>query len=208
MTRSAGCGANFGIQPWRCETFKFFTDPELEAKIRDVVGCISTRRRTRSCSRSRKSPKSKSCRTAPMLPMRPGLPERQTHDYLRRGTTTLSPRSRSPLEGHRRLLPPPPGVPQLFEKARQDQPPARSCTSSTTTTPPTNIPTSKPGWSATRGSSCTSPELRSWLNMVEDLLRDHHPPSHPPRQLHQRPRPHRHHHRFIDSYNDRCQPVT
>jgi transposase len=28
----------FGIQPWRCETFKFSTDPELEAKIRDVVG--------------------------------------------------------------------------------------------------------------------------------------------------------------------------
>ncbi|MFY9808437.1 MAG: IS630 family transposase [Pseudonocardiaceae bacterium] len=28
----------FGIQPWRCETFKFSTDPELEAKVRDVVG--------------------------------------------------------------------------------------------------------------------------------------------------------------------------
>ena len=28
----------YGIQPWRRETFKFSTDPELEAKIRDVVG--------------------------------------------------------------------------------------------------------------------------------------------------------------------------
>src|SRR3712207_1138850 len=28
----------FGVQPWRAETFKFSTDPELEAKIRDVVG--------------------------------------------------------------------------------------------------------------------------------------------------------------------------
>lgn len=28
-------------------------------------------------------------RTAPMLPMRPGIPERQTHDYRRHGTTTL-----------------------------------------------------------------------------------------------------------------------
>jgi transposase len=28
-------------------------------------------------------------RTAPMLPLRPGLPERATHDYLRHGTTTL-----------------------------------------------------------------------------------------------------------------------
>lgn len=25
----------------------------------------------------------------PMLPMRPGLPERRTHDYVRHGTTTL-----------------------------------------------------------------------------------------------------------------------
>jgi len=24
----------------RAETFKFSTDPELEAKVRDVVGCI------------------------------------------------------------------------------------------------------------------------------------------------------------------------
>ena len=28
-------------------------------------------------------------RTAPMLPMQPGLPERPTHDYRRHGTTTL-----------------------------------------------------------------------------------------------------------------------
>jgi hypothetical protein len=28
-------------------------------------------------------------RTAPMLPLRPGLPEKATHDYVRHGTTTL-----------------------------------------------------------------------------------------------------------------------
>ncbi len=28
----------WNVQPWRIETFKFSTDPELEAKIRDVVG--------------------------------------------------------------------------------------------------------------------------------------------------------------------------
>lgn len=27
--------------------------------------------------------------TAPMLPLRPGLPERRTHDYVRHSTTTL-----------------------------------------------------------------------------------------------------------------------
>src|SRR5665647_3553296 len=28
----------WGLQPWKAETFKYSTDPELEAKIRDVVG--------------------------------------------------------------------------------------------------------------------------------------------------------------------------
>jgi transposase len=28
----------YGLQPWRTETFKFSTDPELEAKVHDVVG--------------------------------------------------------------------------------------------------------------------------------------------------------------------------
>jgi transposase len=41
----------FGIQPWRCETFKFSTDPQLEAKVRDVVGLYLNPRTTRSCSR-------------------------------------------------------------------------------------------------------------------------------------------------------------
>ena len=29
---------DWNLQPWRVETFKFSTDPELEAKVRDVVG--------------------------------------------------------------------------------------------------------------------------------------------------------------------------
>jgi hypothetical protein len=28
----------FGVKPWKAETFKFSTDPELEAKVTDVVG--------------------------------------------------------------------------------------------------------------------------------------------------------------------------
>jgi hypothetical protein len=38
-------------------------------------------------------------RTAPILPLRPGLPERATHDYKRTGTTNLSPPSSSPPGG-------------------------------------------------------------------------------------------------------------
>jgi len=34
----ARCWRKFGLQPHRRETFKFSTDPELEAKVRDVIG--------------------------------------------------------------------------------------------------------------------------------------------------------------------------
>jgi hypothetical protein len=28
----------FGVQPWRAETLKFSTDPELVAKVTDIIG--------------------------------------------------------------------------------------------------------------------------------------------------------------------------
>ncbi len=80
----------YGVKPWRRETFKFSTDPELEAKVRDVVGlylnppenavvlCVDEKSQIQALDR-----------TAPILPMRPGLPEKATHDYRRNGTTTL-----------------------------------------------------------------------------------------------------------------------
>ncbi len=82
--------AEYGIQPWRLGTFKFSTDPQLEAKVRDVVGlylhppegaivlCVDEKSQIQALDR-----------TAPMLPVRPGLPARRTHDYVRHGTTTL-----------------------------------------------------------------------------------------------------------------------
>ena len=30
----------WGLQPWRAESFKFSTDPQLEAKVRDVIGLV------------------------------------------------------------------------------------------------------------------------------------------------------------------------
>ena len=80
----------WNLQPWRRETFKFSTDPELDAKVRDVVGlylnppdkavvvCIDEKSQIQALDR-----------TAPILPIRPGLPEKATHDYVRHGTTTL-----------------------------------------------------------------------------------------------------------------------
>jgi hypothetical protein len=72
------------------ETFKFSTDPQLEAKIRDVVGLyLHPPQNAIVLSVDEKSQVHALDRTAPMLPTRPGIPERQTHDYHRHGTTTL-----------------------------------------------------------------------------------------------------------------------
>jgi transposase len=80
----------FGIQPWRSETFKFSTDPQLEAKIRDVVGLyLNPPEKAVVLCVDEKSQVQALDRTAPILPLRPGLPERRTHDYVRHGTTTL-----------------------------------------------------------------------------------------------------------------------
>jgi transposase len=80
----------WGIQPQRIDTFKFSTDPELEPKIRDVVGLyMDPPDNAVVLSVDEKSQIQALDRTAPMLPLRPGLPERRTHDYRRHGTTTL-----------------------------------------------------------------------------------------------------------------------
>src|SRR5215207_8262691 len=80
----------WGLQPWRSETFKFSTDPELEAKIRDVVGLyLNPPERAVVLCVDEKSQVQALDRTAPILPLRPGIPEKQTHDYVRHGTTTL-----------------------------------------------------------------------------------------------------------------------
>jgi transposase len=80
----------WGLQPWRTETFKFSTDPELEAKVRDVVGLyLNPPDKAVVLSIDEKSQVQALDRTAPILPLRPGLAERQTHDYVRHGTTTL-----------------------------------------------------------------------------------------------------------------------
>jgi transposase len=78
------------LQPWRRQTFKFSTDPQLEAKIRDVVGLyLNPPDKAVVLSIDEKSQVQALDRTAPILPLRPGLPEKATHDYVRHGTTTL-----------------------------------------------------------------------------------------------------------------------
>jgi transposase len=80
----------WGLQPWRVQTFKFSTDPELEAKIRDVVGLyLNPPERAIVLCVDEKSQVQALDRSAPVLPLRLGMPEKQTHDYVRHGTTTL-----------------------------------------------------------------------------------------------------------------------
>jgi transposase len=80
----------YGVQPWRSVTFKFSTDPELVAKVTDVVGlylappdnaivlCVDEKSQIQALDRTQK-----------MLPMRTGSAEKHTHDYVRHGTSTL-----------------------------------------------------------------------------------------------------------------------
>jgi transposase len=80
----------FALQPHCSETFKLSRDPLFVDKVRDIVGlymnppdramvlCVDEKPQIQAIER-----------TAPVLPMRPGQVERQTHDYIRHGTTDL-----------------------------------------------------------------------------------------------------------------------
>jgi transposase len=78
------------LQPHRVESFKFSNDPEFAAKVRDIVGLyMNPPDKAIVLSVDEKSQIQALDRTQPILPLRRGLPERQTHDYERHGTTTL-----------------------------------------------------------------------------------------------------------------------
>jgi transposase len=80
----------FGLKPHLVDTFKLSNDPLFVDKVKDVVGlylnppegalvlCVDEKSQIQALDR-----------TAPVLPLRPGLPERRTHDYVRNGTTNL-----------------------------------------------------------------------------------------------------------------------
>src|SRR6201987_3282054 len=80
----------FGLQPWRTEDFKISPDPLLTGKIRDVVGLYLAPPANAAVSAVPEKPQTQALeRTAPVLPMIPGTPERRSHDYVRHGTTDL-----------------------------------------------------------------------------------------------------------------------
>jgi transposase len=80
----------FGLKPHLDQAWKLSTDPQFIDKVRDVVGlylnppeaavvlCVDEKSQIQALDR-----------TAPILPLLPGTPQRRSHDYLRHGTTNL-----------------------------------------------------------------------------------------------------------------------
>jgi transposase len=80
----------FGLQPHRTETWKLSKDPQFVDKVRDVVGLyLDPPERAAVLCVDGKSQIQALDRSAPILPMLPGVPERATHDYRRAGTSSL-----------------------------------------------------------------------------------------------------------------------
>jgi transposase len=78
------------LQPHRSEHFKLSRDPHFARKVRDVVGLyLNPPDKALVLCVDEKSQIQALDRTQPVLPLRPGIPARQTHDYRRHGTTTL-----------------------------------------------------------------------------------------------------------------------
>jgi transposase len=80
----------FALQPHRIKTFKLSQDPLFIDKVRDIVGLyLNPPDRALVLCVDEKSQIQALDRSAPVLPLRPGQPERHAHDYIRHGTTTL-----------------------------------------------------------------------------------------------------------------------
>jgi len=92
MSQTAVCRIwqAFGLKPHQIESFKLSPDPQFIDKVRDIAGlylnppdaaivlCVDEKSQIQALDR-----------TAPILPLLPGVPARQTHDYRRFGTTNL-----------------------------------------------------------------------------------------------------------------------
>ena len=80
----------FGLQPHLQESWKLSRDPFFVDKVRDVVGLyLNPPERAVVLCVDEKSQIQALDRTAPVLPMLPGTPQRATHDYKRHGTSSL-----------------------------------------------------------------------------------------------------------------------
>jgi len=80
----------FGLRPHRTLSFKLSPDPQLVAKIRDIVGLyMNPPANAAVFAVDEKSQIQALERAQPILPMDLGQPERRTHNYVRHGTLDL-----------------------------------------------------------------------------------------------------------------------
>jgi transposase/DNA-binding CsgD family transcriptional regulator len=80
----------YNLKPHLTQSFKLSRDKHFIEKLRDVVGLyLNPPDRALVLCVDEKSQIQALERTQPLLPLRPGIPARQTHDYTRNGTTTL-----------------------------------------------------------------------------------------------------------------------
>ncbi|MCP4962403.1 MAG: IS630 family transposase [Actinomycetia bacterium] len=80
----------FGLTPHVVDEFKISPDPLLVEKIRDIVGLYMSPPLNAACFAVDEKPQIQALnRTAPILPMLPTTPKRQSHDYVRNGTIDL-----------------------------------------------------------------------------------------------------------------------
>jgi transposase len=78
------------LKPHLVQTFKLSRDKHFVEKLKDIVGLyLNPPDKALVLCVDEKSQIQALDRTQPLLPLRPGLPARQTHDYKRNGTTTL-----------------------------------------------------------------------------------------------------------------------
>jgi transposase len=80
----------FGLKPHLDEAWKLSTDPQFIDKVRDVVGLyLNPPEAAVVLCADEKSGIQALDRTAPVLPLLPGVAQRRSHDYTRHGTTNL-----------------------------------------------------------------------------------------------------------------------
>jgi transposase len=80
----------FGLQPHRVEHWKLSKDPLFVEKVRDIVGLyLDPPERAVVLCVDEKSQIQALDRSAPILPLLPGTPQRMSHDYKRNGTSSL-----------------------------------------------------------------------------------------------------------------------
>ena len=154
----------FGLKPHQQETWKLSKDPLFVDKVRDVVGLyLNPPERAVVLCVDEKSQIQALDRTAPILPMRPGIPERATHDYKRHGTAACTRRWTSPparSSGNCTHAIARSSSRSSCRPSTAKSRPISRCISCSTTPPPTRPRRSNAGCSRTPGSYCTSHQPR------------------------------------------------